>query len=556
MILKIVWSVFMLIIPYILGHILDRVVPETPEKGLWPIFQWGGIMLLFAAGCLITGVWANRNAARIARDVTGKMRQDLFDSILSLSAHQVDTFTIPSLVARMSSDTYTTHNMILVLFRSAVHNLVLFFTGIAVTLTVEPALGSTFVVLLPILGVIVYAISRKGAKLYKVRQGKVDAMVRVVRDAFTGIRVIKALSKVDHEKEHFHTVKTDLSRAALKAGRTVSVSKSLISLFLNLGMTSVIVIGAYRVVSGHTQPGQIISFMSYFTIILNATITMTRVFTAISAGAASAARIFEVIDTKPELLLDAPAEPEDNAPFLEFRDVTFSYNKTLPTVQHISFTLKKGETLGVIGGTGSGKSTLLQLLLRFYDPDEGKILLEGRDLRAIPPEELHARFGVVFQNDFLAAESISENIRFARRVNGDGIRKAAELAQATSFIERNEEGFNYDLTAHGSNLSGGQRQRLLVARAVAARPEILLLDDASSALDYKTDAAMRRAIRAEFTDTTTVIVAQRVSSVRASDLILVLEHGEMIGLGKDEELMETCEIYREIAKSQMGEFQG
>ena len=556
MLYKILWSVFMLIIPYILGYILDEVVPKTPETGLLPIFQWGGIMLLCAGACFYLGLDANVRAARVARDVSGAVRLDLYDRISALSARQVDSFTVPSLVARMSSDTYTTHNMILAILRGGIHNVMLFFAGIAMTMIVEPVLGLTLVAVLPFISFTVFFISVKSTRLFKVRQKKVDAMVRVIRDSFTGIRVIKALSKTDYEKERFRGVKDDLSHAAIKAGRVVSVSKSLIALFLNLGMTSVVVVGAFRVVSGHTQPGQIISFMSYFTIILNATITITTLFNAISAGAASAHRIFEVIDTEPELLLTPPEEKKEDAPFIEFRDVTFSYNKTLPTLSHISFSLKRGETLGVIGSTGSGKSTLIQLLLRFYDADGGQILLEGRDVKSIPPEELHTRFGVVFQSDFLAAESISENIRFARNVNGSGIEKAAGLAQTTSFIQSNEEGFNYELTPRGSNLSGGQRQRLLVARALAAKPDILLLDDASSALDYKTDALLRQGIREEMGGVTTILVAQRVSSVRSADRILVLEHGETVGYGTDAELMKTCPIYEEIARSQMGELLG
>lgn len=552
LVIKVFATLLDLLIPYLLGFILDEVAPTCSQDRLWPIFLWGGLMMLCAAGTYFTNLWANRRSSYFAKEVIQKIRQDLFEKILSISAAQTDRFTVPSLVSRMSSDSYTLHSMLVQLFRAGVRAPILLIGGVVITLISDPILALSMIAILPFMLIIVTKISKRGIILYKEKQKKVDRMVEKVRDTFTGIRVIKALSKVEYEKEHFETISNDLSKGEEKAGITVSVSNPVVTLCLNLGMTAVVVLGAWRVHGGSAAPGQIISFMSYFTMILNATLVITRVFTQLSQGIASADRINEVFEAPKELETVSLAAEED-APYLEFRNVSFSYHKTIPTVDQISFSLKKGQTLGIIGSTGSGKTTLIQLLMRFYDPDQGQILLEGRDVRSIPKEELRQKFGVVFQNDFLFADTITENIRFARKIEEEDIKNAAETAQAIPFIEEKEGGFDHLLVVKGANLSGGQRQRLLLARAVADHPEILILDDSSSALDYKTDAELRVALRKNLKDSTQIIVAQRISSIRHADLILVLEHGTVIGMGTDETLSQNCPVYQEIANSQMGE---
>ena len=550
---KFVGTVTELLIPYLLAYILDEVVPYCTKESLLPVFLWGGVMLLCAAVALFANVFANHRTARFSSQVILHIRRDMFHKTLSLSAKQLDRFTIPSLVARMSSDTYSIHSMLNVLFRSTVRAPILLLGGILITLTIEPVLALVLLAVCPFLAVIVSFVTRTGIRLFRRKQKKVDTMVEKIRDTFTGIRVIKALSKVPYEKESFQKVNEDLSRTGLKASYVMGISGPVITLFLNLGMTAVILVGAYRVSGGHTKTGEIIAFMSYFTIILNATVALVGAFNTIARGGAAADRIREVLEAPEDLRVSCPDEPVENAPFLEFRNVTFSYNGTCPTVENISFTLNRGETLGIIGGTGSGKTTLIRLLLRFYDPNKGTVLLEGRDIRTIPRKELRNRFGVVFQNDFLIAESIKENILFSRELEDGAVKRGADVAQATPFIEEIENGFDYCLTTKGANLSGGQKQRVLLARALAGNPDILVLDDSSSALDYKTDANLRSAIGKEYKDTTSVIVAQRISSIKHADLILVLDKGKLVGAGTDKELSENCQIYQEIAQSQMGE---
>ena len=378
-----------------------------------------------------------------------------------------------------------------------------------------------------------------------------DSLTRSVREKASGIRVIKALSKEAYEKERFAAVNQEVVDRETHAAVTMAASNPLMNLFLNLGLTLVIVAGAYRVNDGLTQPGTIIAFLTYFTIILNAMLSITRMFVLYSKGSASAGRIAQVLDTPEDLLL-LPEDRRETGAHIAFEHVSFSYNKNRNALTDIHFSLARGETLGIIGATGSGKSTLAALLMRLYDPDQGVIRINGINVASLPPEELHTRFGVVFQNDFLMEDTIAGNISFGRGLSEEDIAAAAAYAQAESFIEELEDGYAHRLTARGTNLSGGQKQRVLIARALAARPEILILDDASSALDYRTDARLRRAVGEHFEQTTTIVVAQRVSSVRQADHILVLEEGRMLGFGTHEELMDSCASYREIAESQMG----
>ena len=432
---------------------------------------------------------------------------------------------------------------------------ILLLGGIIVTFTLEPVLTLVLVATLPLLGVVVFSVSRRGVPLYVRVQSAVDAMVRKVQENMTGVRVIKALSKTEYEKGRFDEVNREVVRRDQHAGAVMATTNPVMSLLLNLGLTAVVVVGAFRVNAGVSQAGKIIAFLSYFTIILNAMMMVSRLFMIYSKGAASAKRIEEILETPLEPV-PGEAAPRTSQYHVEFRHVNFSYNKaknkTRDDLSDVSFALRRGQTLGIIGPTGSGKSTIVSLLMRFYDADAGEIRIGGRRIEGIPEEELHTMFGVVFQNDFILADSIRENIDFGRGLSDEALLLAARLAQA-EFIEEKEGGLSHMLTAKGANLSGGQKQRLLIARALAAKPEILVLDDCSSALDYKTDKALRSALYHNFADTTTVIIAQRISSILNADHILVLDGGRVIGAGTHEQLLETCSDYREIYDVQMGE---
>ncbi len=549
LIIKSLGTVAELFLPMIMAYMIDEV---APTGSILALSLWGAAMFVFAVVAWGGNVIANRMASRVARDTTEVIRNDLFSSTLYLSARQTDEITVPSLVSRLSSDTYNVHNMIGMVQRLGVRVPILLIGGVALTFTVEPVLALVLLAVVPFISLVVIFVSSRGIVLYTDLQRAVDAMVRKVRDDYTGIRVIKALSKGDYEREGFAAINENVVEKETRAGVTMSISNPILNVVLNLGMTVVVLVGAYRVSKGLAMVGELIAFTSYFTIILNAVISISRIFVNVSKGSASAKRICAVLNMPEELVKDDSLVPEKNTGergTVKFEDVTFSYDGA-PALEDISFELKKGESLGVIGATGSGKTTLLALLLRFYDADKGRVFVDGADVRSYEEKELRSKFGVVLQNDFLMAASVEENIKFERDISDRDMKDAAERAKAASFIEELDEGYDSKLTVRGSNFSGGQKQRMLIARALAGNPEILVLDDSSSALDYKTDASLRATLREKYPDTTIILIAQRISSVRFADKILVLDKGRAAGLGSDAELMKTCEVYRSIYESQ------
>ena len=541
-----------LALPYILSHILDRVVPEDGRLSM--ILLWGGAMVLCALLALVCNIKANRMASKVARDSAETIRRDLFARTLSLSYKQIDEFTIPSLETRLTTDTYNVQHFVGRIQRLGVRAPLLLMGGLVVTLVMDLHLALVMLATLPVIFTVVYLVSRYGSGLYSRVQKAVDRMTGVVREDARGIRVIKALSRVPKERDRYDSVNTELVRAEKKANLTMGVVNPVMALLMNLGITFVVLLGAYRVMGGETEAGKIVAFTQYFTMISNATLSMTRIFMMYTKSSASAERIRQVIDTPMEPVV----QPEEAYPtaadtaHISFSDVSFAYHTGKNVLEHVSFSLPKGGTLGIIGATGSGKTTLANLLMRMYDVTEGSVRIDGKDVRTIPTEELRRKFGIAMQNDFLYADTVYENIRFGRDLTEEQIRAAARLACAHEFVMDMPEGYSSMLSSKGSNLSGGQKQRLLIARAVAAHPEILVLDDSFSALDYKTDATLRANLRASMEDVTCVLVAQRVSSVMHADLILVLEEGAVIGMGTHTELLSSCPVYKEIYDTQMG----
>ena len=549
MFIKLAGAALELFIPYLMEIILDEVVPAREQN---KIFLYGGGMLLCAFGCLATNVIANRMSAISAGRITKAVRHDLFKKLENLSARQMDELTVSSAESRLTSDTYNINQLLARVQRLGIRAPILLIGGIVMTLMMDAHLSLILIGMLPIIAVVVYLVTTHSIPLYTKQQSVLDQVVRTVQENITGIRVIKALSKTEYEKGRFNKVNEELTAIDMKAGFITTITNPTSTLVLNLGLTMVVVFGAFRVNSGEAQSGVIVAFLQYFTMILNAMMGVTRIFVMWSKGEASAKRVADVLATPADLVILPEQEAEDNPAHIEFRDVAFSYTGVGTNLEHLSFRLEHGQTLGILGATGSGKSTLLNLLLRLYDPDNGTVLIDGRDVRTIPYAELRKKFGVVFQNDFVAEGTIADNIRFFRDVDDEALNRAAEDAQA-EFIAQKEGGMDAEVVVRGNNLSGGQKQRLLIARALAADPEILILDDASSALDYQTDSNLRKALRENYRHTTTVVVAQRISSLRHADLILVLDDGRVTGAGNHEHLMEICEEYRMIAETQMGE---
>lgn len=547
--IKLAAAAMELLIPYLMEIILDVKVPagDLPQ-----IYLYGGGMLLCAAGCLGGNILANRMSAVSSGRITLAIRHDLFAKLAALSARQMDALTVSSAESRLTSDTYNINQLLARIQRLGIRAPILLIGGVGMMVGMDAPLALVLAAMLPIIAVVVYFVTKTSVPLYTKQQSALDKVVRTVQENITGIRVIKALSKTEYEKGRFHAVNEALTSVDQKAGIITAITNPTSTLTLNLGLTLVVVVGAFRVNSGACQSGVIVAFLQYFTMILNAMLGITRIFVMWSKGEASAKRVAEVLQTPDDLTILPPETPQATPAHIEFRDVTFSYTGIGTNIDHLSFRLEHGQTLGILGPTGSGKSTILNLLLRLYDPDRGQVLIDGQDIRTIPYDTLRRKFGVVFQNDFITEGSIADNIRFFRDLDDKAIAQAARDAQA-EFIAEKAGGMDAQVVVRGNNLSGGQKQRLLIARALAADPEILVLDDASSALDYRTDAELRRALREHYRDTTTVVVAQRISSLRHADLILVLSDSQVIGAGDHDALMASCEEYRIIAETQMGD---
>lgn len=540
-------TIMELFLPWLLAYMIDFIIPT---KSIPKVLLYGGLMLGSSLLALGGNVLANRMAARISSDAIRDLRDDAYKHIMTFSNRSVDRFTIPSLISRMTTDTYHIYRMFNVIQRIGIRAPILLLGSIVMMLFIDTYLAFVLIALLPIITWVIIWISRKGIPFYNRLQTSLDQLIRVVRENITGIRIIKALAKEDFEQTKFDGVNEDVSRKERTAGYVIASLNPLMNLILNGGLVLILGIGAYRVTEGLSKSGSILAFLTYFGLILNSFLAINRIFLLFSRSNASSERIAMILDEKEEVVL-VESEKRDEEFFIEFKNVSFSYNQTKADLENISFAIKRGSTFGIIGSTGSGKSTIAQLLLRFYEIDEGSIWVGGRDIRSYDVHALRRKFGVVFQQDALFSTSVKENIQFGRDVELNMVQDAAEMAQARPFIEQLQDQYEAKVLRSGANFSGGQRQRMLIARALADRPEIIILDDAASALDYQTDAKLRQAIK-QHTQATTILIAQRISTVLHADQILVLEEGQVVGLGSHQELAQTCPLYKELMALQLG----
>ena len=561
--IKLLGTMAELLLPYILEHMVDVVVPAGK---LGPVILWGLLMFAAALVCRQLNVTANRRAIFNAHRVSYDVRQALFEKTANLSGRQFDAFGLPSLISRMTSDSYNVQSAVQQLQSLCVRAPIMLLGGVIMTLSMDARLALILVIMLPFLLAIVLFVSSRGIPLFTAVQQRLDTVVRIMRENITGIRVVKALSKGDYEKRRFAKANGDMTSSDVRASTVMAIPGPLMQLSLNVGLVLVIIIGGRRVNAGDMAPGVILAFLTYFNMITMGVMGLNRIFMTMSKASASANRIDSVLKTEIDqtVLSEAQAKTPSGDEFIRFEHVSFSYNrvdesdagfageKHEQALSDISFALKRGESLGIIGPTGCGKTTIINLLMRFYDVEDGGVFVDGRDVRSYDKDELRGRFGVVFQNDMVFQDTLRQNISFGRDIGEDEIGGAVRDAMAEEYVKTLDQGLDYEATIKGANLSGGQKQRLLVARALAGRPEILVLDDSSSALDYKTDAAMRKAIEAHHADSTLIMIAQRVSSIMGMTHIMVMDNGRCIGYGTHEQLMESCPAYKEICDIQMG----
>ena len=561
--IKLLGTMSELALPYILEHIIDNVVPT----GRMPmVIAWGLAMFAAAIICRWLNVASNRKAVDNAHHISYEVRQALFEKTANLTGSQFDAFGLPSLISRMTSDSYNVQSAMQQVQTLCVRAPIMLIGGVIVTLSMNAYLASILVFMLPFLMAIILFVSSRGIPLYTSVQQSLDTVVRLMRENITGIRVVKALSKEKYEKKRFAEANRNMAHRDIVAATVMSIPWPLMQTFLNIGLTLVVFLGARRVNEGLMKPGVILAFLTYFNMITMGIMGVNRIFMTMSKASASADRIDAVLQAEiedaalPAEQAKTPAGPE----FIRFEHVDFSYGEDSSekegfvgeerekALSDISFAVNRGESLGIIGPTGCGKTTIINLLMHFYDADAGGVFVDGRDVRTYEKDELRRKFGAAFQNDMIFQDTLLENIDFGRHLPPEQIRRAVEDAQAAEFIDSLPDGLSHEASIKGANLSGGQKQRILVSRALAANPEILILDDSSSALDYKTDSAMRRAIGENHGSSTVIMIAQRVSSVMNMTNILVLDNGKCIGYGNHKHLLETCDAYRETYEIQMG----
>ncbi|MFM1524305.1 MULTISPECIES: ABC transporter ATP-binding protein [Helcococcus] len=544
-----------IMVPAILAYIIDTVVP-TKNKTM--IVLVGLLMILVSFLEWFYSIKSNRMASKISSDTIQDIRQDLFERSIRLSAKQIDKLGISSIESRLTSDTYTIHNFLGTAMRMGARSVILFLGGIIFCIILSPRLSIVILILvIPIFATIRF-IYNKTQPMWKNLQNRVDVMVQSIRESIRGIKVAKALNKVEYEKNKFFNANNSVREQNIEATDIMALTSPLVNTLLYIGLAVVIIYGGNLVKNNQIKLGTIIAFMTYFIQITHSLFMLNWMFNIYSRAMTSVKRIEEVIfmPIDKNQIVDNPTKlPKSNSdiPEIEFKNVSFSYHGTENSLVNINFKLFVGEKLGIMGATGSGKSTIIKLLLRQYDVSEGEILIRGVNIKNINHRDLNAIYGSVFQKDFLFKGTIKENIDFGRNLLDEELIDATINAQAQEFIEEKEDKLDHALASKGVNLSGGQKQRVLLSRAFASKPEILVLDDSSSALDFKTESNLRRAIDDNFGNSTTIIIAQRISSVISANQILFLENGKILAKGNHEYMINNCIPYREIADMQIGE---
>ncbi|MFZ5967175.1 MAG: ABC transporter ATP-binding protein [Bacillota bacterium] len=546
-------SLSQLYLPTLMSDIVDTGIVKGDTQY---IIKVGGIMLLVAALGAVCTIWANYLSSIAAAGFGKILRSEIFSRVESFSLHEFDQIGTASLITRTTNDITQVQQVLMMILRMMISAPMTGIGGIVMAVSKDATLSLVLVVVLPILIAIILSVAKKGVPLFKAMQVKLDKLNLVLRENLTGVRVVRAFNRIEHEKKRFYEANHDLTSTAIRVNKIMAVLMPMMMLVMNLTTVAIIWFGAIRIDNGSMQVGDMMAFIQYAMQIMFALIMVSMMFVMIPRAQASAVRINEVLDMAPEIV-----DPEQikssggQKGFVEFKDVTFSYpGAEQPAISNISFCANPGEVTAIIGGTGSGKSTLINLIPRFYDVDSGKVVVDGVDVREMAQKNLRSKIGLVPQNSVLFTGTVADNIRYGKEdASEEEIRYAAEIAQAAEFISEMKNGFDSDIAQGGTNISGGQKQRLSIARALVRRPEIYIFDDSFSALDFKTDAKLRTALKKETRDATVFIVAQRISTVVDADRIIVLDEGRIVGIGKHKELLSICEVYREIVSSQLSE---
>lgn len=553
-IFKLIEAIFELIVPIVSAKIID--IGVNGNGGVPYIIKMGIVMVLLGFFGLGFSLCCQYLASKASQGVGTDLRNDLFKKIQSFSHKEIDRFGASTLTTRMISDINQIQTGVAMLIRLAIRVPCLVVGATIMAMSIDLGLSVIFLIVGPLVSFVLYLIMIRSVPLYKVVQKKLDSVSLIARENLDGIRVIRAFSRQENENSRFENASDDLTKTALKVGRISALLNPATFLIMNSAVIAVIFFGGMKVDSGTLTQGEIIAFINYISQILLALVALANLVIILTKAAACASRVADVLEVESSIKDGGKEVPADsaNVPAVEFKNVSFAYNENTgeKVLDNISFTLSKGETLGVIGGTGSGKTTLISLIPRFYDTTQGEVLVNGENVKNLNLKPLRAFVSVVQQGASIIEGSVKDNIVMGRKgISDEEIEKAAKTAQAHEFISKLSEGYETIIQRSGSNLSGGQKQRLSIARAVAGNPSVLILDDSASALDFATDAALRRAIRKIGETMAVIIVSQRVNSVRYADKIAVLDDGKLAGLDSHENLLNTCQVYREICLSQL-----
>lgn len=540
-----------LYLPTLMADIVDKGIVGNNIGYIW---QTGGLMSLVAIGGTICAVVGILFSSQTATGFGKIVRARLFNHVEHFSLHEFDTVSTASLITRTTNDTTQVQQVLIIVLNMIITAPITLVGGIILALNQDLGLSWIFVVMIPVLVLTIVLLMSKAIPLFQIIQVKLDKLNLILDEGLTGVRVVRAFDRVKHEEQRFDEANHDLTNVAIKVNRIVAFMMPMMMLVLNLSSVAILWFGGIRINNGDMQVGALIAFLQYAMQILFALMMVSMMFIMLPRAEASAVRINEVLEMKPEIKdAEQVVRAEDVRGYVEFRDVTFSYpGAEEPALSHISFAARPGQVTAIIGGTGAGKSTLISLIPRFYDIDSGHLLVDGVDVRAMSQAHLRSKIGFVPQKAVLFSGTINENIRYGKEdASEEEIRHAADVAQASEFIANMPDGFSSVIAQGGTNVSGGQKQRLSIARALVRRPEVYIFDDSFSALDFKTDARLRAALRRETLDSTVLIVAQRVSTVMDADQIIVLDEGHIAGIGTHQELMRTSEVYNEIVSSQL-----
>lgn len=548
---KLLEASFELIVPLVMAAIIDNGITASDKPYIW---KMGGVLVLLAVVGLVSSVTAQYFAAKAAVGFSTKLRHILFEKIESLSFSKMDTVGTSTLITRMTSDINQVQSGVNLVLRLFLRSPFIVFGAMAMAFTVNVRAAMVFVVTIPLLSIVVFSVMAASLPLYKKVQSSLDTVLSHTRENLEGTRVIRAFNKQNDEIDSFNRDNELLTNMQQVVGRISALTNPLTFIIINIATIAVIVSGGKQVYAGILTQGEVVALVNYMSQILVELIKLANLIVQVTKAVACGNRIADVLSIPSKLPEKNPKliGAKDGAPEVEFDHVCMTYEGAADeTLTDISFTVQKGQTIGIIGGTGSGKSSLVNLIPRFYDATKGTIRIQGNDINDYDAVQLRDKIGVVMQKAVLFAGTIADNLRWGKNdATEEEMWKALDIAQATEVVKGKEGGLDYMIEQGGKNLSGGQKQRLTIARAVVKNPDILILDDSASALDFATDASLRAALKGMHGDKTIFIVSQRTSSIQFADNIIVLDDGQMVGFGPHEELLETCETYKEIYDSQ------